>query len=98
MLFCFLYVLGPLAKGLCSAVFSQYGCQLCLTRFDSHASLSDHRETCRLAAPVPVVSWLLGTENVQTRYSFLCLLFKASNKTCLQWMFPVSFVLLLYER
>ncbi|AES67875.1 putative exoribonuclease II transcription factor C2H2 family [Medicago truncatula] len=48
------HLTGPLAKGLCSAVFSQYGCQLCLTRFDSHASLSDHRETCRLAAPVPL--------------------------------------------
>ncbi|CAL5199987.1 unnamed protein product [Lathyrus oleraceus] len=48
------HLMGPLAKGLCSAIFSQGGCKLCLTLADSPASLSEHRETCQLTAPVPL--------------------------------------------
>ncbi|XP_027342743.1 RNA exonuclease 4-like isoform X2 [Abrus precatorius] len=45
------HLTGPLPKGLCSKIFSQQGCQLCLTLFDSPTSLLDHREICRLSAP-----------------------------------------------
>lgn len=62
--FLLLYVSGPVARGVCSAIFFQCGCQLCLTLSDSPASLNDHRETCRLSAPTPLVSWLLATGSV----------------------------------
>jgi hypothetical protein len=79
--FCFFYDLGPLAKAVCSAMFSQWGCQLCLTLFDTPASLNDHCETCRLSAPVPMVSWLLATKNVHMKLNILlCLLFNLINQ------------------
>ncbi|KAK2371304.1 Exonuclease family protein [Trifolium repens] len=53
------HLIGPLAKGVCSAMFSKWGCQLCPTLFDTPASLNDHCETCRLSAPVP-----MGTSEV----------------------------------
>ncbi|XP_004486814.1 RNA exonuclease 4-like isoform X2 [Cicer arietinum] len=48
------HLTGPVARGVCSAIFFQCGCQLCLTLSDSPASLNDHRETCRLSAPTPL--------------------------------------------
>ncbi|KAJ1411161.1 Zinc finger C2H2-type [Sesbania bispinosa] len=48
------HLTGPLPKGICSKVFSQQGCQLCLTLFANPRSLTEHRETCRLTAPVPL--------------------------------------------
>ncbi|MED6107208.1 hypothetical protein PIB30_012047 [Stylosanthes scabra] len=51
------HLTGPLPKGLCSTIFSQQGCQLCLSLFDSAVSLREHLETCRLSSPAP-----MGTE------------------------------------
>ncbi|KAH1219332.1 RNA exonuclease 4 [Glycine soja] len=45
------HLTGPLPRGICSKIFSQQGCQLCLALFDSPGSLIGHRETCRLSAP-----------------------------------------------
>ncbi|XP_020223935.1 RNA exonuclease 4 [Cajanus cajan] len=53
------HLTGPLPKGICSKLFSQQGCQLCLALFDSPRSLNDHRETCCLSAPTR-----LGTSTV----------------------------------
>ncbi|KAL1345082.1 hypothetical protein HN51_018874 [Arachis hypogaea] len=48
------HLTGPLPKGLCSTIFSQQGCQLCLSLFDSAVSLREHLETCRLSSPAPM--------------------------------------------
>ncbi|XP_057459089.1 uncharacterized protein LOC130749733 [Lotus japonicus] len=45
------HLFGPLPKGLCSKIFSEQGCRLCLTLFDSPRSLGEHRVTCRLSSP-----------------------------------------------
>ncbi|RYQ98348.1 hypothetical protein Ahy_B08g094397 [Arachis hypogaea] len=48
------HLTGPLPKGLCATIFSQQGCQLCLSIFDSAVSLREHLETCRLSSPAPM--------------------------------------------
>ncbi|KAF7818290.1 RNA exonuclease 4 [Senna tora] len=48
------HLTGPLPKGLCSKVFSQHGCKLCLKLFDSPGFLLEHKETCCLPAPTPL--------------------------------------------
>ncbi|KAG4947994.1 hypothetical protein AAZX31_15G022700 [Glycine max] len=45
------HLTGPLPRGICSKIFSQQGCQLCLALFDSPGSLIDHRKICRISAP-----------------------------------------------
>ncbi|KAL2332293.1 hypothetical protein Fmac_019874 [Flemingia macrophylla] len=45
------HLTGPLPKGICSKLFSQQGCQLCLALFDSPGSLIGHRLKCCLSAP-----------------------------------------------
>ncbi|CAJ1955380.1 unnamed protein product [Sphenostylis stenocarpa] len=45
------HLTGPLPRGVCSKIFSQQGCQLCLVLFDSPGSLLVHKETCRVYAP-----------------------------------------------
>ncbi|XP_057964189.1 RNA exonuclease 4-like isoform X2 [Malania oleifera] len=45
---------GPLSKAICSRIFANQGCDLCLKVFESPISLSKHKETCLLPAPVPI--------------------------------------------
>lgn len=53
------YDLGSLAKALCKTIFTEQGCHLCLKLFDSATSRSEHKNTCCLSAPTPMVRWLV---------------------------------------
>lgn len=45
---------GVVGNSNCSKTFSELGCLLCLRLFDSTDALNEHKERCRLSAPVPL--------------------------------------------
>lgn len=45
---------GVGGKSNCSKIFSEQGCNLCLRVFDNELALTEHKERCRLSAPVPL--------------------------------------------
>ncbi|KAL7198820.1 hypothetical protein ACSBR2_021171 [Camellia fascicularis] len=53
------HLTGPLSKANCSRIFADKGCSLCMKIFDSPASLSEHKEMCRLPAPVPLATLIM---------------------------------------
>ncbi|PIN18181.1 3'-5' exonuclease [Handroanthus impetiginosus] len=53
---------GPLAKGNCSKIFAERGCNLCMRIFDSPDFLTEHRQICCLQPPVPLE--MLDTESL----------------------------------
>ncbi|KAM1097014.1 hypothetical protein ACFX1X_014753 [Malus domestica] len=44
-----------LAKAFCKTIFTEQGCLLCLKLFDSFTFQSEHKNTCCLSAPAPMV-------------------------------------------
>ncbi|XP_062086223.1 RNA exonuclease 4-like isoform X2 [Humulus lupulus] len=48
------HLTGPLPKSMCSTIFSERGCNLCLEIFDNLLSLNNHKKLCGLSAPVPL--------------------------------------------
>ncbi|KAF5455082.1 hypothetical protein F2P56_024695 [Juglans regia] len=48
------HVIGPLPKAICSKIFSEQGCDLCLRVFDSPSSLSEHKRSCCVSPPTPI--------------------------------------------
>ena len=67
----FLSHLGPMPKENCSRVFSEQGCDICLKVFDSPSSLSEHKKSCRISAPNPIVSLLVWTSSTHTKIKSL---------------------------
>ncbi|VFQ68601.1 unnamed protein product [Cuscuta campestris] len=48
------HIIGPLSKVICSRIFAERGCSLCLRLFDCSESLSQHTDICCLPAPAPI--------------------------------------------
>ncbi|XP_022759717.1 RNA exonuclease 4 [Durio zibethinus] len=48
------HISGPLAKSNCSKIFGDQGCNLCLKVLGSPSALNEHKQKCRLTAPVPL--------------------------------------------
>ncbi|THG04474.1 hypothetical protein TEA_022646 [Camellia sinensis var. sinensis] len=64
------HLTGPLSKANCSRIFADKGCSLCMKIFDSPANLSEHKELCRLPAPVPLATLIMPCTEPQVDRPF----------------------------
>ncbi|KAE8732528.1 Exonuclease family protein isoform 2 [Hibiscus syriacus] len=48
------HINNPLAKTKCSKIFAERGCTHCLRVLDSLSALDEHKQMCRITAPVPL--------------------------------------------
>ncbi|CAL5357533.1 unnamed protein product [Camellia sinensis] len=64
------HLTGPLSKANCSRICADKGCSLCMKIFDSSASLSEHKEMCRLPAPVPLATLIMPCTEPQVDRPF----------------------------
>lgn len=53
----FLKHLGQLAKGNCSEIFADRGCEFCMTFIASQSVLGEHQKTCCPSTPSRLVSY-----------------------------------------